>query len=128
MSRGSALGADPWLVAPWTGSKGFAAPQAGQLFKTLRSQVTPHPNGTVKSVFIPAMEMFTTKQRWQRDLRSVGTAVILKMSAWSANKRQGWLIHIYVHEKRDDSDDRYKGLKSVSQSDVLEPLQESQVH
>ena len=102
--------------------KGFAAPQAGQLIQEI--DITGNrriPTETVKSRIYSRSGDVYDEAALQRDLRSVwnsGYFEDVRMEREQSSK--GWIIHIYVREKPTIRTIEYKGLNSVSQSDVLE--------
>ena len=88
--------------------KVFAAPQTGQIIQDIRSTAIAESLRRPSSpAFTPVQATFMTKPRCNATCGRYGTAAILKMSAWSANRTpKGWIIHIYVAGKADDPDHR----------------------
>src|SRR5258708_6752101 len=110
--------------------KAFAAPQAtGQLIEEI--DVTGNrriPTETVKSRIYSRKGDVYDEAALQRDLRSVwnsGYFEDVRMEREQSPK--GWIIHIYVREKPTIRTIEYKGLNSVSQSDVLERYKKAKV-
>lgn len=100
----------------------FAAPQTGQLIEDIRVEGNRRiPTETVKSRIYTRSGDVYDEAALQRDLRSVwnsGYFEDVRMEREQTPK--GWTIHIYVREKPTIRTIDYKGLNSVSQSDVLE--------
>ena len=103
-------------------SKSFAAPQAGQIVENIDVNGNRRiPAETVKSRIYTREGDVYDEAALQRDLRSVwnsGYFEDVRMEREQSPK--GWTIHIYVREKPTIRTIEYKGLNSVSQSDVLE--------
>ena len=102
--------------------KSFAAPQAGQLIEDIDVSGNRRiPTETVKSRIYTRVGDVYDETALQRDLRSVwnsGYFEDVRMEREQSPK--GWRIHIYVREKPTIRTIDYKGLNSVSVSDVLE--------
>ena len=100
----------------------FAAPQAGQIVEHIDVNGNRRiPTETVKSRIYTREGDVYDEAALQRDLRSVwnsGYFEDVRMEREQTGK--GWTIHIYVREKPTIRTIEYKGLNSVSQSDVLE--------
>lgn len=107
-----------------------AAPQSGQ--QTIENiDVIGNrriPTETVKSrIYTRAGDVYD-EAALERDLRSVwnsGYFEDVRMEREQSAK--GWIIHIYVREKPTIRAIEYKGLNSVSQSDVLERYKKAKV-
>src|SRR5215470_12848518 len=99
-----------------------AAPQAGQIIEEIDVIGNRRiPTETVKSRIYTRVGDVYDEAALQRDLRSVwnsGYFEDVRMEREQTAK--GWTIHIYVREKPTIRTIEYKGLNSVSQSDVLE--------
>jgi outer membrane protein insertion porin family len=102
--------------------KSFAAPQAGQIIEDIDISGNRRiPTETVKSRIYTRNGDVYDEAALQRDLRSVwnsGYFEDVRMEREQSPK--GWRIHIYVREKPTIRTIDYKGLNSVSVSDVLE--------
>jgi outer membrane protein insertion porin family len=102
--------------------KSFAAPQAGQIIEDIDVIGNRRiPTETVKSRIYTRVGDVYDETALQRDLRSVwnsGYFEDVRMEREQSPK--GWRIHIYVREKPTIRTIEYKGLNSVSVSDVLE--------
>src|SRR6267154_1196097 len=102
--------------------RALAAPQAGQIIEEIDVSGNRRiPTETVKSRIYTRVGDVYDEAALQRDLRSVwnsGYFEDVRMEREQSPK--GWLIHIYVREKPTIRTIEYKGLNSVSQSDVLE--------
>src|SRR5437899_450079 len=102
--------------------KSFAAPQAGQIVEHIDVNGNRRiPTETVKSRIYTREGDVYDEAALQRDLRSVwnsGYFEDVRMEREQSAK--GWTIHIYVREKPTIRTIDYKGLNSVSVSDVLE--------
>ena len=102
--------------------KSFAAPQAGQIIEDIDVSGNRRiPTETVKSRIYTRVGDVYDETALQRDLRSVwnsGYFEDVRMEREQSPK--GWRIHIYVREKPTIRTIDYKGLNSVSVSDVLE--------
>ena len=100
----------------------FAAPQAGQVIENIDVSGNRRiPTETVKSRIYTRNGDVYDEAALQRDLRSIwnsGYFEDVRMEREQTAK--GWIIHIYVREKPTIRTIDYKGLNSVSQSDVLE--------
>jgi outer membrane protein insertion porin family len=100
----------------------FAAPQAGQIVEHIDVNGNRRiPTETVKSRIYTREGDVYDEAALQRDLRSVwnsGYFEDVRMEREQSPK--GWTIHIYVREKPTIRTIDYKGLNSVSVSDVLE--------
>jgi outer membrane protein insertion porin family len=99
-----------------------AAAQAAQVVESIDVSGNRRvPTETVKSrIYTRAGDVYD-EAALQRDLRSVwnsGYFEDVRMEREQSAK--GWIIHIYVREKPTIRTIDYKGLNSVSQSDVLE--------
>ncbi|MBZ5509178.1 MAG: outer membrane protein assembly factor BamA [Acidobacteriia bacterium] len=102
--------------------KSFAVPQAGQIIEDIDVSGNRRiPTETVKSRIYTRVGDVYDETALQRDLRSVwnsGYFEDVRMEREQSPK--GWRIHIYVREKPTIRTIDYKGLNSVSVSDVLE--------
>jgi outer membrane protein insertion porin family len=99
-----------------------AAAQAGQIIEDIDVSGNRRiPTETVKSRIYTRVGDVYDEAALQRDLRSIwnsGYFEDVRMEREQSPK--GWRIHIYVREKPTIRTIEYKGLNSVSQSDVLD--------
>jgi len=107
----------------------YATPQAGQVIENIDIVGNRRiPTETVKSrIYTRAGDVYD-EAALERDLRSVwnsGYFEDVRMEREQTAK--GWTIHIYVREKPTIRTIDYKGLNSVSQSDVLERYKKAKV-
>ncbi len=100
----------------------LAAPQGTQVIEQIDVSGNRRiPTETIKSRIYTRNGDVYDEAALQRDLRSVwNSGYFSDVRMEREQSAKGWLIHIYVREKPTIRTIEYKGLNSVSQSDILE--------
>ncbi len=100
----------------------LAAPQGTQVIEDIDVSGNRRiPTETIKSRIYTRNGDVYDEAALQRDLRSVwNSGYFSDVRMEREQSAKGWLIHIYVREKPTIRTIEYKGLNSVSQSDILE--------